>query len=99
MRSDHAEVELDFHFNDAAEVIRVHASSRWGRFGSRFERRAWEGRFFDYERLGGILVPRHGEVGWYDDDGLKTVWEAQVTELEAQPIALAALASPSANRA
>lgn len=99
MRSERAEVELDFHFNDAAEVVRVHASARWGRFGSRFERRAWEGRFLDYERIDGVLIPRRGEVGWYDDDGLKMVWEGRVTAFEAQPIALAALAKPSASSA
>ena len=99
LRSDAAEVELDFHFNEAAEVARVHASGRWGRFGGKFEQRAWEGRFFDYERVGGVLIPRRGEVGWYDGEGLKPVWEGRVTGFEAQPIALAALASPSASSA
>jgi hypothetical protein len=99
LRGERAEVELDFHFNEAAEVVRVHTPGRWGRFGSRFERRAWEGRFFDYDRIDGVLIPRRGEVGWYDDEGLNMVWEGRVTEFEAQPIALATLDRPSPSKA
>ena len=99
LRSDRAEVELDFHFNEAAEVVRVHAAGRWGRFGSAFERRPWEGRFSDYDLVGGALIPRRGEVGWYEDGEPQIVWEGRLTQWEIQPIALAALASPPASSA
>ena len=99
LRSERAEVELDFHFNDAAEVVRVYTPGRWGRFGSAFERRGWEGRFFDHDSIGEALIPRRGEAGWYDGESWQAVWEGRLTACDFQPIALPASASPAASSA
>lgn len=80
LRSPGVEVELDFHFNDAAEVVRVYSPGRWGRFGSGFVKSPWEGHFSDYQDVEGVRIPRRGHVGWYGEAGWKCVWQGEVTK-------------------
>ena len=42
----------------------------------------WVGRFEDYERRSGLLVPTAGEVAWKDGDGERPYWRATVSESE-----------------
>lgn len=42
----------------------------------------WQGRFFDYVELGGLRVPRRGEVAWLLDEGEFLYWRGEVTGLE-----------------
>ena len=56
-------VSLEFRFNDAGEVTGIYAAERWGRFGDTYELVPWEGRFANYARRHGVLVPSTGEVG------------------------------------
>lgn len=74
-------VDLEFRFNDADEVVSVYGQ-RWSRAGTKYELRPWEGRFAAYRRHRRVLVPTHGEVGWYVDGRLEIVWIGEVSSIE-----------------
>jgi hypothetical protein len=73
-----ATVSLEFRFDAAGAAIGIHTPARWGRFDGRYEQRAWEGHFGAYETIGGVRVPRHGDVGWYDGDEWQKVWDGEL---------------------
>lgn len=74
-------VDLEFRFNAANEVASVHTPGRWRRVGKRYELTPWEGRFRDYRRQQGVLVPACGEVGWYVNDRLEIAWKGDITSV------------------
>lgn len=78
-------VSLEFRFAASGEVAGIHAPDRWGRFEGRYEQRAWEGTFSDYQREDGLLTPRRAQVAWDDDGDLETVWKARITAVRPIP--------------
>ena len=60
-------VPLEFRFNAAGEVVGIFTPGRWGSFGGYYFQKPWELRFRDYVTFQGMTVPKHGEVGWYDN--------------------------------
>lgn len=68
-------VSLEFQFNAAGEVVGIFTPGRWGSFGGGYSQKPWEGRFNDYVTIQGMHIPKHGEVGWYDDGVWGRVWE------------------------
>lgn len=68
-------VSLEFRFNAAGEVVGMFTPGRWGSFGGSYCQKPWEGHFRDYVTFQGMRVPKHGEVGWYDDGVWGRVWE------------------------
>lgn len=72
------EVALEFRFNAAGEVESVYTPARWGRFEGHYRQARWEGRFRDYRRIDGVLVPHHGEVGWYEGPTWQPVWRGRL---------------------
>lgn len=75
-------VSLEFHFNEDGEVARIYSPGRVGRFGGAYKHVPWEGHFRDYQTKAGMLVPRHGEVGWYDNGALQLVWQGNIVEAQ-----------------
>lgn len=75
-------VQLEFRFGSTGEVSGIHATGRWGRFRGGYALVPWEGRFGDYERHDGVLIPTQGSVGWIVDGRVMTVWTGRVTSVE-----------------
>ncbi len=75
-------VSLEFRFNDADEVVGIYTEGRWSRTANGYELTPWEGRFSDYRRHQGMLVPSRGEVGWYANGRLEIVWTGEITSLD-----------------
>jgi len=71
-------VSLEFRFQEDGTVAGIYTPARWGRFSGRYAQVPWEGRFSDYTRLNGVLVPSRGEVGWYRNGQLRIVWRGKV---------------------
>lgn len=67
-------------FNEAGEITQTVAERPRLEAGNAITR--WIGGFTDYERLGGVLVPTRGEVGWELADGPFTYWRGTITSLE-----------------
>lgn len=42
----------------------------------------WEGRFWNYERQEGMLIPLEGEVSWLLPEGPKPYWRGQIQQIE-----------------
>jgi len=71
-------VALEFRFGADGAVTGIYTSARWGRFGSRYEERPWEGRFGRTVERDGMRVPSEGQVGWYVDDTWRCVWAGRI---------------------
>jgi hypothetical protein len=41
----------------------------------------WEGRFWNYEERGGMLVPLDGEVAWLLAEGESPYWRGHIIEI------------------
>jgi hypothetical protein len=77
---------LTFHFSEAADedgvvVERVHAVRRYRRVAGGFEPTPWTGLWREYERHGGVCVPREGEVVWHLPDGDFRAWRGRMTAI------------------
>jgi len=75
-------VSLEFRFNEVGEVTGIYAVERWGRFGDTYELVPWEGRFANYTRRHGVLVPTTGEVGWHRAGGFWSFWKGELLDLD-----------------
>jgi hypothetical protein len=78
LTNDRVSVSLEFRFADSGEVIGIYTPARWGTFSGGYRQVPWEGHFRDYQERDGVLVPTHGEVGWYIDDQWRVVWKGTV---------------------
>lgn len=75
-------VSLEFRFADTGDVTSIYTPTRWGTFGGDYEQRPWEGHFRDYQRRGGMWVPREGDVGWYVGAEWHPVWRGTIVGYE-----------------
>jgi hypothetical protein len=73
-------VSLEFRFNAAGEIVGIFTPGRWGSFGGSYLQKPWEEHFRDYVTVQSMRVPKHGEVGWYDDGMWEVVWEGTLLE-------------------
>lgn len=78
-------VSLEFRFSDNGEVTGIYTPARWGSFDGRYAQVAWEGHFSDYQYRDGVLIPLHGEVGWFHDGALQLVWKGRIDGFSAAP--------------
>ncbi len=42
----------------------------------------WVGRYWNYERMSGVMVPRHGEVAWVLPGGRTPYWRGTIVSAE-----------------
>ena len=77
---DGISVSLEFRFSQDNEVVGIYSPGRWGLFDGGYKQVAWEGKFADYVKHDGVLVPTRGEVGWYTDGEWRSVWRGTVTQ-------------------
>lgn len=68
-------VSLEFRFNAEGEIVGIYSPGRWGKFGGSNVQKPWEGHFRDYVTIQCSRVPKHGEVGWYDEGVWQRVWK------------------------
>jgi uncharacterized protein DUF6544 len=78
LTNDRVRVSLEFRFGDNGEVTGIYTPARWGTFGGGYKQVPWEGHFRDYRERDGVMVPTHGEVGWYIGDEWRAVWKGTV---------------------
>ena len=78
LSNDGVSVSLEFRFSDSGEVTGIYTPARWGTFGGGYKQLPWEGHFRDYRERDGVMVPTHGEVGWYIEDEWRAVWKGTV---------------------
>jgi len=75
-------VSLDFRFNEKGEVVSVYTPARYRDVNGKGVPTPWEGHFRRYERRGGVMMPREGEVAWILPEGRLTYWQGRVVGVE-----------------
>jgi hypothetical protein len=77
---DHT-IRMLFTFDERGLIDTVHAESRGRAVGGRIVPTPWQGRFWNYQERGGMLVPIDGEVAWMLPEGEKPYWRGRITEI------------------
>jgi uncharacterized protein DUF6920 len=70
-----------FTFDKQGLIDTVHAEARGRAVGDEIVPAPWQGRFWNYEERGGMLVPLDGEVAWLPPEGKKPYWRGHITEI------------------
>lgn len=71
-------VSLDFRFNEKGEIVSVYTPARYRDVNGKGVPTPWEGQFREYERMGGVMVPREGEVAWILPEGRLSYWRGRI---------------------
>jgi hypothetical protein len=71
--------EVTFSLDENGLIAGMSAAARLYAQGSKSELRPWHGRFWDYQRADGYLVPFQGEVAWGLDEGEFVYWRGKLT--------------------
>lgn len=72
------EVALTFRFGEAGMIDTVRAEARGRSVGARTEPTPWQGRYWNYARKEGMLVPMDAEVAWILPAGPWPYWRGHV---------------------
>jgi len=75
------ELTLLFRFNEEGLIASVYSEGRERMTGTIMENTPWEGRWSNYQRRNGMLVPLSGEVLWYLPGGEQPYWRGDITEI------------------
>jgi len=71
--------EVTFELDDDGLIARASAPSRaYAEANGRTSARPWRGRFWDYQRIGGRLMPMQGEVAWGLETGDFVYWRGRI---------------------
>lgn len=74
-------VTMLFSFNEDGTIETVRAEARGRTVGDQVIPTPWRGRFWNYQRRGGMQVPLDGEVAWLLPEGAKPYWRGRITEI------------------
>ncbi|MGE5231381.1 MAG: DUF6920 family protein [Deltaproteobacteria bacterium] len=77
-------VWIDFRFGSRGEIVGT-STDRYRLLDGRQVLTPWVGRFWAYERVGGLMVPREGEVAWAPPEGRLPYWRGRVTTFAFEP--------------
>lgn len=75
-------VKLLFQFDDQGLIHTVRADDRHREVNGKMTATPWQGRFENYTRQNGMLVPMVGEVEWLPPDGPKPYWRGTIQKIE-----------------
>ena len=75
-------VTMLFTFDERGLIDAVRAEARGRAVGGEVVPTPWRGRFWNYEKRGGMRVPLDGEVAWLMAEDEKTYWQGHITELD-----------------
>jgi hypothetical protein len=75
-------VSLDFRFGEKGEVVGVYTPARFRDVNGTPVPTPWQGSFQSYGRVGGVMVPREGEVVWLLPEGRLSYWRGEIVRIE-----------------
>ncbi|WP_366928889.1 DUF6544 family protein [Thermovirga sp.] len=85
LRDGQFSVSLTFTFNEIGLVNTVTASERYRDVDGKLVPTPWQGKFWNYGRCGGMLVPFDGEASWILKERLKPYWRGSVKRIKYKP--------------
>jgi hypothetical protein len=71
-------VNLEFRFNQEDLIEGVYAAARDRTVQGKLVPMPWQGRFWNYEKHDGMLIPSEGEVAWQTPTGILPYWRGKV---------------------
>lgn len=107
LRDGDVEVAVECTIDERGRITRVFAPARFRDVDGVPVPTPWEGRFSDYERVHGMMIPTCGEVAWLLADGRLPYWRGRLLDVRYEvaapgsdllPDAAAARAPVSASR-
>lgn len=75
--------EIRFSLNDEGYIAEACAADRPRAVKGGFETAPWRGRFGDYRKVSGMVIPHAAEVAWLENGDEVTVWEGRLQSWEA----------------
>jgi len=75
------EATLLFSFNENGLIDSVRSEARERTVHGEIVLTPWEGRWKNYQRCHGVLIPMEGEVAWILPEGRKPYWRGRVTNI------------------
>lgn len=75
-------VNAVFHFDTQGLISRVFCEERHRMVKGQAAPTPWQGRFWDYERRDGMLIPLCGEVSWLLPEGEKPYWRGRIMDIK-----------------
>jgi hypothetical protein len=73
-------LEMTFVFGEDGLIASVRAEARGRTSGDTIVQTPWEGRWADYERRDGMMVPTSGEVAWLMPAGRQPYWRGRIVD-------------------
>jgi hypothetical protein len=74
-------VSLEVHFGERGEIVRVAAIRHRDVHGTSVPT-PWVGRFGEYRRVAGMMIPMSGDVEWVLPDGPSPYWRGRIVSAE-----------------
>lgn len=74
----------DFHFAAGGEITRV-SMTRFRDVNGRGVPTPFEGRYFGYRRVAGMMIPAGGEVAWILPEGRFAYWRGRIGDVRYEP--------------
>lgn len=71
-----------FRFREDGLIASARAENRMRTVGGTAVPTPWEGRWSDYERREGMMIPLEGEVAWILPEGRKPYWRGRIAEIQ-----------------
>ena len=75
-------VSLEFTFNEKGEITNTFSPARYYEKNGEYKLFPWAGRFWNYQKYSGMMIPIEGEVAWHLPEGLMPYWRGHLTEAE-----------------
>lgn len=72
---------MTFHFGDDGLIEAIRADRRGRTVDGKIVPTPWEGRFSNYQRRDGLLVPLDGEVAWLTPQGRLPYWRGTIVAI------------------
>lgn len=76
-----ATARLIFKFDTKGLVKAVRSEGRYRQKGKVYQKVPWQGRFWNYERRHGMLIPLDGEVAWLIQGKARPYWRGRIQEI------------------
>jgi hypothetical protein len=75
-------VSLEFRFGEKGEIVSAYTPARFRDVNGKGVPTPWLCHFKSYARVGGVLVPREGEVEWILPEGRLSYWRGEIVRVE-----------------
>lgn len=77
-------VSADFHFGALGEIVGM-STDRYRDVRGTPVLMPWVGRFWDYERVDGMMIPRQGEIAWVLPEGTVPYFRVRIVSATYEP--------------